>query len=313
MTTTSPPVAGASLSSVDAPSSPRTRRHRRSWVGWGFVGPFMAVFALVFLAPIAYSLYLSLFRTQMVGGTHFVGLDNYARAFSDPQFWEALGRVSLFLVVQVPIMLGLALLVALAIDSGRLYGKSFFRISIFLPYAVPAVVATLMWGFMYGTRFGLVGNINDALGVSLPNPLSPDLVLASIGNIVTWEFVGYNMLIFYSALRVIPTSLYEAAELDGASQWRIISAIKLPAIRGALVIATIFSIIGSFQLFNEPSILQALAPNAITTYFTPNLYAYSLSFSGQQYNYSATVAIIMGVVTMIVAYVVQLRGMRKEA
>jgi len=273
----------------------------------------MAVFALVFLAPIAYSIYLSLFRTQMVGGTRFVGLENYGRAFSDPQFWEALGRVALFLVVQVPIMLGIALLVALALDSGRLYGKAFFRISIFLPYAVPAVVATLMWGFMYGTRFGLVGNINDAFGVSLPNPLSPDLVLASIGNIVTWEFVGYNMLIFYSALRVIPTSLYEAAELDGAGQWRVITAIKLPAIRGALVIATIFSIIGSFQLFNEPSILQALAPNAITTYFTPNLYAYSLSFSGQQYNYSATVAIIMGVVTMIVAYVVQLRGMRKEA
>ncbi|SKC60694.1 multiple sugar transport system permease protein [Krasilnikoviella flava] len=277
-----------------------------------FVGPFMLVFALVFLAPIVYSLYLSVFRTQMVGGTTFVGLENYAQALADPQFWEGLGRVSLFLLVQVPIMLGIALLVALAIDSGRLYGKSFFRISIFMPYAVPAVVAALMWGFMYGTRFGLVGNINEALGVSLPNPLSPDLVLASIGNIVTWEFVGYNMLIFYSALRVVPHSLYEAAEIDGAGQWRVISAIKLPAIRGALVIATIFSIIGSFQLFNEPSILQSLAPNAITTSYTPNLYAYSLSFSGQQYNYSATVAIIMGLITMVIAYVVQLRGMRKE-
>ncbi|MBD3780071.1 MAG: sugar ABC transporter permease [Micrococcales bacterium] len=273
----------------------------------------MAVFALVFLAPIAYSLYLSLFRQQLVGGNAFVGLENYQRAFADPQFWSAFGRVSLFLAVQVPIMLGIALLVALAIDSGRLYGTSFFRISIFLPYAVPAVVATLMWGFMYGTRFGLVGNLNDALGISLPNPLSPDLVLASIGNIVTWEFVGYNMLIFYSALRVVPRSLYEAAEIDGAGQWRVVTAIKLPAIRGALVIATIFSIIGSFQLFNEPSILQKLAPNAITTHFTPNLYAYSLSFSGQQYNYSATVAIIMGVITMVIAYVVQLRGMRKGA
>ncbi|WP_371744662.1 carbohydrate ABC transporter permease [Georgenia sp. TF02-10] len=272
----------------------------------------MLVFALVFLAPILYSLYLSVFRSQLVGGTTFVGLDNYAQALQDPQFWEGLGRVSLFLVVQVPIMLGIALLVALALDSGRLYGKSFFRISIFMPYAVPAVVAALMWGFMYGTRFGLVGNINDALGVSLPNPLSPDLVLAAIGNIVTWEFVGYNMLIFYSALRVVPHSLYEAAEIDGAGQWRVITAIKLPAIRGALVIATIFSIIGSFQLFNEPSILQSLAPNAITTSFTPNLYAYSLSFSGQQYNYSATVAIIMGLITMVIAYVVQLRGMRKE-
>lgn len=310
MTTMSPPVA--TTPPAAAPRTPR-RRTRRSWVGWGFVGPFMAVFALVFLAPIAYSLYISLFRQQMVGGNQFVGLENYQRALSDPQFWEALGRVALFLVVQVPIMLGIALLVALALDSGRLYGKAFFRISIFLPYAVPAVVASLMWGFMYGSRFGLVGNLNDALGTSIPSPLAPDWILASIGNIVTWEFVGYNMLIFYSALRVIPTSLYEAAELDGAGPWRVITAIKLPAIRGALVIATIFSIIGSFQLFNEPSILQSLAPNAITTYFTPNLYAYSLSFSGQQYNYSATVAIIMGLVTMAVAYVVQLRGMRKEA
>jgi multiple sugar transport system permease protein len=292
---------------------PTTRRESRSWIGWGFVWPFMAVFALVFLAPIVYSIYLSLFHNRLVGGNSFVGLANYRQALADPQFWSATGRVTLFLVVQVPIMLGIALLVALAIDSGRLYGKNFFRISIFLPYAVPAVVATLMWGFMYGTRFGLVGNINRAFGISLPNPLDPGLVLASIGNIVTWEFVGYNMLIFYSALRVIPTSLYEAAEIDGAGQFRIIRAIKLPAIRGALVIATIFSIIGSFQLFNEPSILQALAPNSISTHFTPNLYAYSLSFSGQQYNYSATVAIIMGIITMVIAYVVQLRGMRKEA
>lgn len=287
-------------------------RRRIAWTGWAFVGPFMAVFAFVFLAPIGYAIYLSLFRTRLIGGTSFVGPDNYQDAFTDPQFWSAAGRVALFLLVQVPIMLFLALLVALAIDSGRLYGKAFFRVAVFMPYAVPAVVATLMWGFMYGSRFGLVGNINEALGVSLPDPLSPDLILASIGNIVTWEFVGYNMLIFYSALQVVPKSLYEAAEIDGAGQLQVIRSIKLPAIRGALLIATIFSIIGSFQLFNEPNILQSLAPNVITTYFTPNMYAYSLSFSGQQYNYSATVAIVMGILTVIVAYAVQLRGTRKE-
>ncbi|MFD5700299.1 carbohydrate ABC transporter permease [Streptomyces lasiicapitis] len=306
-------MATLQSAAVGRAGPPPPRRPRRSWTGWGFVAPFALVFALVFLAPIAYSIYLSLFQDRLIGGTTFVGLDNYQRALDDPEFWEGLGRVALFLAVQVPIMLGIALLVALALDSGRLYGKSFFRIAIFLPYAVPAVVATLMWGFMYGTRFGLVGDVNDAFGAKLPDPLSPDLVLASIGNIVTWEFVGYNMLIFYSALRVIPHSLYEAAEIDGASQLRVITAIKLPAIRGALVIATIFSIIGSFQLFNEPSILQDLAPNAITTSYTPNLYTYSLSFNGQQQNYSATVAIIMGLITMVIAYVVQLRGMRKGA
>ncbi|MFJ8822346.1 carbohydrate ABC transporter permease [Streptomyces sp. NPDC102467] len=311
MTTLHPPAA-AGRRPAGPPARP-TRRARRSWTGWGFIGPFVLVFTLVFLAPLAYSVYLSLFRTQLIGGTTFVGLDNYQQALQDGQFWDGVARVGLFLLIQVPVMLGIALLVALAIDSGRLYGKDFFRISVFLPYAVPAVVATLMWGFMYGPRFGLVGDINDAFGVSLPDPLSSGLILASIGNIVTWEFVGYNMLIFYSALRVVPHSLYEAAEIDGAGQWRVISAIKLPAIRGALVIATIFSIIGSFQLFNEPAILQKLAPNAITTDYTPNYYTYSLSFSGQQHNYSATVAIVMGVITMIVAYLVQLRGMRKGA
>ncbi|MFF3058963.1 carbohydrate ABC transporter permease [Streptomyces sp. NPDC057909] len=308
MTTLQPPAAVPR-----PPARPAAKRDRRSWTGWGFIGPFAVVFAFVFLAPIAYSIYLSLFRNKLIGGTSFVGLDNYQQALHDSQFWDSLGRVSLFLLIQVPIMLGIALLVALALDSGRLYGRDFFRISIFLPYAVPAVVATLMWGFMYGTRFGLVSDINDALGVSLPNPLGPNLILASIGNIVTWEFVGYNMLIFYSALRVIPASLYEAAQIDGAGQIRVITAIKLPAIRGALVIATIFSIIGTFQLFNEPSILQKLAPNSITTDYTPNYYTYSLSFSGQQHNYSATVAIVMGLITMVIAYVVQLRGMRKGA
>ncbi|MGW2841122.1 carbohydrate ABC transporter permease [Streptomyces sp. NPDC001493] len=308
MTTLQPPAATGVR-----PAGPPVTRSRRSWAGWGFIGPFVLVFALVFLVPLGYSVYLSLFRTQLIGGTTFVGLDNYQQALQDPQFWDGVARVGLFLVVQVPIMLGIALFVALAVDSGRLYGKEFFRISVFLPYAVPAVVATLMWGFLYGPRFGLVGDINDAFGLHLPDPLSSGLVLASIGNIVTWEFVGYNMLIFYSALRVVPHSLYEAAEIDGAGPWRVVAAIKLPAIRGALVIATIFSVIGSFQLFNEPAILQKLAPNTITTDYTPNYYTYSLSFSGQQHNYSATVAIVMGVITMVVAYVVQLRGMRKEA
>ncbi|MFE3674570.1 carbohydrate ABC transporter permease [Streptomyces goshikiensis] len=288
---------------------PRARRNVLA--GWGFAGPFAAVFALVFLAPVAYAFYLSLMRDRLIGGTSFVGADNYLQVLGDPRFWAGAGRVGLFLLVQVPIMLGIALLSALAIDSGRLYGKAFFRVAVFLPYAVPAVVASLMWGFIYGSRFGLVGNLNESLGLALPDPLSPSFVLASIGNVVTWEFVGYNTLIFYAALKVVPRSLYEAAAIDGAGEWRVITAIKLPAIRSALVIATIFSIIGSFQLFNEPNILQSLAPNAITTDYTPNLYTYSLAFSGQQHNYAATVAIVMGALTALIAYAVQLRGMRK--
>jgi multiple sugar transport system permease protein len=290
---------------------------RRAWWshreirGWWFVGPFLAVFALVFLAPIGYALYLSLYRDQaFFGGSTFVGVDNYVDVFTDAKFWDGAVRVLLFLLFQVPVMLGLALVAALAIDSGRLRGAQMFRLVIFLPYAVPGVVAVLMWGYMYGTSFGLAGDLNDLLGTAV-RPLSSGWILTSIANIVTWEFVGYNMLIFYSALRTVPEELYEAAALDGAGPLRTVFSIKIPAIRGAIVVATIFSIIGSFQLFNEPNILRNLVPNVITTAYTPNMYAYNLSFGGQQYNYAAAVAIVMGVLTALIAYAVQLRGSRE--
>ncbi|WP_396667621.1 carbohydrate ABC transporter permease [Microbacterium sp. R86528] len=296
---------------------PRARSRNRirssqARAGLAFLAPFLIVFALVFIAPLIYSVYLSFFKTQLIGGTAFVGVDNYVRAFGDEKFWSGAARVMLMLLVQVPIMLTVAVLVALAIDSGRLAGAKFHRIAVFLPYAVPGVVAVLMWGFIYSERYGLTGNINSALGAEVLNPLSQQWILVAIGNILTWEFVGYNMLIFYSALRTIPSDLYEAAALDGAGPIRIAWSIKLPALRGALVIATIFSIIGSFQLFNEPNVLQTLVPTLISSFFTPNMYAYNLSFVGQQFNYAATIAIIMGVITAGIAYAVQLRG-AKEA
>ena len=300
------------MASTPATGRPRGARRRPDRRGWFFVAPFLVVFALTFLAPIGYAVKLSLFQEQaFFGGSTFVGLDNYVQLLADDRFWHGFLRVLVFLAVQVPIMLGLALVAALAIDSARLHLAGLFRIVIFLPYAVPAVVATLMWGYMYGTNFGLAADLNDLFGTDAIRPLSPIWALPAIGNIVTWEFVGYNMIIFYSALRVIPEELYEAAAIDGAGPFRTIVGIKLPALRGAIVIATIFSIIGSFQLFNEPNILRGLIPNVLTTDYTPNMYAFYLSFGGQQYNYAATVAIVMGVMTAVIAYVVQLRGARK--
>ena len=274
--------------------------------------PFAAVFMFVFIIPVLYAIYISFFQNRMVGGNRFVGFANYARLFQDPLFWSSVGRVALFTVVQVPIMLGLAALMALALDSMKLHGMKFFRISSFLPYAVPAVVSTLIWAFMYGTKYGLVGSLNSWLGTHI-NVLSPDVLLAAIGNINTWEYTGYNMLIFYSALSTIPHSLYEAASIDGASEWQIVKSIKLPELSGSLAITVIFSIIGSFQLFNEPSIMQNMVPgNVITSYYTPNMYAYSLSFSGGQSNYAAALAIVMAIITMAIAYAVQLRSMKEQ-
>ncbi|WP_371494262.1 sugar ABC transporter permease [Kitasatospora sp. NBC_00374] len=292
--------------------APRPGRRGSGAFGYVFLAPFLVVFVIGIAAPLGYAAYLSLFQERLVGGNVFVGLDNYRRALGDELFRAGLWRVALFLLVQVPVMLGLALLAALAIDSGRLRWAGLFRIGVFIPYAVPAVVASLMWGYLYGGRFGLIRQIGDALGTGVPDLLGRSWILASIGNVVTWEFVGYNMLILYAALRTVPEELYEAAEMDGAGEFRKAWSIKLPAVRPALMLATIFSIIGSFQLFNEPNIMQSLAPSAIPTSYTPNMYAFNLAFNGQQFNYSAAVAVVLGGVTALVAYAVQLRSMRKE-
>jgi len=274
--------------------------------------PFFIVFVAMLIVPLFYSGYLSFFQTKLVGGVSFVGLANYVKAFLDPAFLAGVGRMALFLVIQVPIMLGLALFFALALDSGRVRGSKVLRLLIFIPYAVPGVVATLMWGYLYGQDFGPIAQTIHLFGLNAPNLLSEGNVLGSMMNIVTWEFIGYNMIIMYSALRAIPADLFEAAEIDGASQWRVAWSIKIPAIRPAILLTVIFSIIGTFQLFNEPSLLHNLAPNAINSSYTPNYYAYNVAFVNQDVNYAAALAFILGIVIMIVSYVVQLTTQRRE-
>ncbi|MGH8956622.1 MAG: carbohydrate ABC transporter permease [Microbacterium sp.] len=279
---------------------------------WLLLAPFLAVFLAMFVVPLCYSAYLSLFTSQLVGGTVFSGFENYARALQDPSFWTGLGRVSLFLFIQVPIGLALSIFFALALDSQRVRGGKWARLLIFVPYAVPSVVATLMWGYLYGNNFGLITQIFEAVGLAGPQLLTPDKIVGSTMNIIIWEFVGYNMIVLYAALRSIPTDLYEAAEIDGAGQWRIAWSIKLPAIRPAISLVVIFSIIGSFQLFNEPNLLFNIAPNAVGTDFSPNLYAYNLAFKSQDVNYAAAIAFLLGLIIAITSFIVQTRSARKE-
>src|SRR5690606_17774320 len=151
---------------------------------------------------------------QLVGGSAFVGLENYVQALQDPRFLEGVGRMALFLVVQVPVMLILALAFALALDSGRVRGGRFARLAIFVPYAVPGVVTTLMWGYLYGRNYGLIAQVFEWMGLNAPDLLSSGTILGSIMNIVTWQYIGYNLVIMYSALRAIPGDLYEAARID---------------------------------------------------------------------------------------------------
>ena len=290
----------------------RSRRRRGVTAGPLFVAPFLILFLILFLAPLGYAAYLSLFEHKLIGGTTFVGLDNYVTAVQDPILRSGVLRVAAFFVIQVPLMLLLALVFALALDSGLLRLARVVRLGIFVPYAVPSVVASLMWGYLYGPDYGPFAQLARNLDLPVPHLLSEGWMLGSLANIVTWEFTGYNMIILYAALRTIPPDLYEAAAMDGAGAWRIAWSIKLPALRPALMLTLVFSVIGSFQLFNEPNLLQRLAPAVIDSGYTANLYAYSLAFTSQQINYAAAVSFLLGLVIVIVSYAVLLTATRRR-
>jgi multiple sugar transport system permease protein len=291
----------------------RKAGNRHGFAGFVFTLPFMVLFLALFIAPLLYALYLSLFREQLVGGNTFVGLDNYTEGLKDKEFTDGVRRVALFLAVQVPVMLFLALVFALVIDSGRVWFAKLYRVGIFVPYAVPTAIAALMWGFLYGRDFGPFADVADALNAAPPNFLGESTMLWSIANVVTWTYTGYNMIIFYAALRAIPSELYEAAAVDGAGAFRTAVHIKLPLLRPALLLCAIFSVIGSFQLFAEPQIFYDIAPQVIGKAYTPNLYIYNLAFADQRLNYAAALSFLLGVVVFVLSYLVMYASRRQEA
>ncbi len=284
---------------------------RTLFIPYLFLFPFLVLFLLFFLLPLLYAFYISLFVNRLIGGQVFVGVQNYLLVFRDAAFWESVQRIVLYGLVQVPIMLGLALLFCLLLDSTRIRFRRLYRLGFFLPYAIPSVVAALIWGYLYSPAFGPFTQLADFFKAPPPGFLTPGGMLFSIGNIATWQFTGYNMIVMYSALQAVPQELYEAARVDGANGWTIARYIKVPLIAPAILLTCVFSIIGTLQLFNEPQILSTLAPQVIQDHYTPNLYAYTLAFTNQEFNYSAAVSFALGAIVFVGSYLFMFLTNRK--
>lgn len=278
-----------------------------------FITPFFTVFALMTVLPLVYAAGVSMFRIRIIGGTTFVGLENFGRVLSDPLFYDGLGRVLLYMAFQIPLTIGLALLFALAFDSGRVRASGVSRLLMFIPNAVPIVVATLMWGYMYGDDFGPIAQLANALGLPDPHLLAPDNILGAMVNIAFWSALGYNMIILYASLQSIPHELYEAATIDGAGQLRMAWSIKIPSIAPSLMLCVILSFITGFQLFNEPNLLAPLAPGSISSSYTPNIYIFRQAFSANDVSYAAAMSFVLGIIIIAVSYATQLATRRKRA
>ena len=277
-----------------------TRSRNRMTVA-GLLGPFLLIFMLTMVLPLLVALYDSVTGVERSGAFGeggaspvFVGLTNYITALSTPAFVESLGRVLLFAVVQVPMMILLATALALLLDAASAWGVPFFRSVYFLPYGVPGVIASILWGFLYTPGLSPLVSLGSAVGLHI-DFLGGGSVLWSIANIVTWQYAGYNMLVIVAQLKSIDSDLFEAASIDGANAWQMITRIKLPLIRPAIVLTTVFTIIGTIQLFAEPLVLKPLS-SAITSSFTPNLSAYNEAFTNNNYSLAAAESVLLALV-----------------
>jgi multiple sugar transport system permease protein len=298
------------------PGTSRTLRPK-SLAPYMFLLPFGVLFILFYILPIIYAIYQSLFQSQRSGlglgaaTTSFNGLGNYGDVVRDPNFYSSIGRVLLYGIVQIPVMLVIALLLALLLDSAVVHLKAFFRVAFFVPFAIPGIIAALVWAFFYQPVFSPIDKGLQALGLPGPDFLGPGTVLWSIANVTIWTYAGYNMLIIFAALQAIPTEIYEAARVDGCTGWREAWNIKIPLVAPALVLTSIFSIIGTLQLFAEPQVLSAISNN-ISTSYTPVFYAYTTAFSNNNYYYAAALSVVLAIITCIFSFSV-LRVTQRQA
>lgn len=280
---------------------------RTTWAPWVLLGPFLALFLLTFILPIIVAIGSSFTKVTRQGvfgekgvTSELAWFANYAQALSNGNFIASIGRMLLFGVVQVTFMIALCTVLALLLESASARWPGMFRAVYFLPYGIPGVVATILWSFLYVPGLSPLVDLANAFGLQV-DFLGPDTVLWSIANIVTWTYTGYNMMIIIAQLKSIPTEVHEAAKVDGASPWRVALSIQLPLIKPALILTTVFSIIGTLQLFAEPQVLQTVSP-AIDSEYTPNLSAYTTAFAYNDYNVAAAQAVLIALVAFLLSF-----------
>lgn len=268
-----------------------------------FLGPFMSLFALFILAPIGYSLYQSLFALRRAGAfgqpeSTFVGLANYGDVLADPVFRSSVSRVAMFGVGPSLTLIVISLFVALLIDDiGKSWIATFGRLATFVPFAVPVVIGATIWGFFYAPSISPVLGPLDSVGLGIDPFASP---VWAIGNVSIWTYAGFNTLIFLSALAALDRSLVEAARVDGAGTVRTAWHVKIPHLRPAILLSAIFNLIGTLQLFTEPTVLRQVNP-VISSTWSPMMLAFRESAAGR-ISSSAAVAVMLAVVTGLCSF-----------
>lgn len=273
----------------------------KKYVPYLFLTPFFIIFFSFFIYPILNSFYLSF--TETIGeSSRFVGFENYINVLKDKVFWKALSNVLAIFLFRLPILLTLATVLAVLINSKNLRFRAFFRLMIFLPVLIDLVTYSIIFSLLFNENFGIINYILQSIGISkilwTTNPM-PAKILIMIA--MTWRWTGYNTIIVLAGLQQIDNGLYEAADIEGASSMTKFFKITVPLLKPVLLFITIMSTIGTIQIFAEPTILTAGGPGNET--LTPIMYLYEYGFNSFRFGYASAVAYIITTIVFIISFI----------
>ncbi|WP_066587091.1 carbohydrate ABC transporter permease [Sphingomonas pruni] len=233
---------------------------------WGFVAPALVALGLFFFLPVAAALVLSftdfdIYAVADIGNLRFVGLDNYVHLLETPLFWKALGNTAWFVILGVPLSIMMSLAAALLLDNKLARFKGFFRTVYFAPVVTTLVAVAVIWRYLLHTKYGLVNWVLGGIGIGPIDWLGdPRWSMPAIVLFAVWKNFGYNMIIILAGLQTIPEELHEAARIDGASALQRLRHVTLPGLAPVLLVVSILTMAGYFQLFAEPYVMTQGGP-----------------------------------------------------
>ena len=270
-----------------------------------FLLPFTVFYTIFTIWPIIQGLYVSLHKWGLMGKQRFVGLKNYQKFLGDRYFWEALGNTTKFVVLTVPVLMVLALLLALLANRNS-RGRKFFRVAYYLPNVLSVTVVSYCALFMFKPYLGFVNSFLKTIGVLQP---AEEIFWLSEGQrpwfvvvaATVWWTVGYSMMLYLSALKDIPGQLYEAAAMDGVTPWQRLIYITLPQLKPTFKIVVVFVLTGAFKVFDFIMGLTGGGPGYATD--VPNTLLYKNAFTYSKFGYANAIAVIMIVLCLVITVV----------
>ena len=303
---------------MSAGTGSRSRTSRaEARAGLAFVAPALGLIVLFFVVPVVAGFLLAATDFDIYGigdlsTARFVALSNFTALLHDPVFWQALGNTFYFVLVGGPLSVGVSLGAALLVNARLARFKGLFRTVYFAPVVTTMVAVAVVWRYLYHPRFGLLNQLLALVGLPDVNWLGdPRWAMPAIILMAVWKNFGYNMIIFVAGLQGIPTTLYEAARVDGAGPWQQFRRITVPALRPMLVFVGVITMIGYFQLFTEPYVLTGGTGGPLNATLSLVMYMYKQGFRWWNIGFAAAVALVLFFI-ILAGTLVQMRLQRER-